>query len=30
VATLIVAKWDGSFDASKGGEVLAENTPKQL
>ena len=30
VATLIVAKWDGSFDASKGGEVLAGNTPKQL
>jgi len=23
VATLIVAKWDGSFDATKGGEVLA-------
>lgn len=23
VATLVVAKWDGSFDASKGGEVLA-------
>lgn len=25
VATLVVAKWDGSFDASKGGEVLAGN-----
>jgi aerobic C4-dicarboxylate transport protein len=23
VATLVVAKWDGSFDAAKGGEVLA-------
>jgi len=24
VATLVVAKWDGSFDATKGGEVLAK------
>lgn len=22
VATLVVAKWDGSFDATKGGDVL--------
>jgi hypothetical protein len=27
VATLIVAKWDGSFDATKGGEVLAGKQP---
>jgi len=27
VATLIVAKWDGSFDATKGGEVLAVKQP---
>ncbi len=24
VATLVVSKWDGSFDATKGGEVLAD------
>lgn len=24
VATLVVAKWDGSFEATKGGEVLAK------
>ena len=27
VATLIVAKWDGSFDATKGGDVLAGKQP---
>ena len=26
VATLVVAKWDGAFDATKGGEVLAGKT----
>ncbi|NBQ57927.1 MAG: dicarboxylate/amino acid:cation symporter [Opitutaceae bacterium] len=30
VATLIVAKWDGSFDATKGGEVLAGKQPSSL
>jgi aerobic C4-dicarboxylate transport protein len=30
VATLIVAKWDGSFDATKGGEVLAGKQPRNL
>lgn len=30
VATLVVAKWDGSFDASKGGEVLAGKQPTNL
>jgi aerobic C4-dicarboxylate transport protein len=27
VATLIVAKWDGSFDATKGGDVMAGKQP---
>ena len=30
VATLIVAKWDGSYDATKGGEVLAGKQPTNL